>query len=176
MKPIDQLSDDELAHAARRAGQLLPAAPAAWRQAALALWPRQHPLLQKAGQALRQVQALLSFDSWATPAAALGMRSAGDEPRQLLYSAQGRDIDLRIGASAEHFVLSGQVLGPDERGMAELVTLGAADAGHAARIATLDTLGAFRIEALLRGTYQLTLRLGGEQIVLPPIDVGERPD
>ena len=34
-------------------------------------------------------------------------------------------------------------------------------------------MGEFRLEGIRRGTYVLTLRLGEDEIVLPPIDVGE---
>ena len=36
------------------------------------------------------------------------------------------------------------------------------------------TLGEFRLEGMRRGTYVLTLRMGDDEIVLPPIEVGER--
>ena len=43
------------------------------------------------------------------------------------------------------------------------------------RSVALDAMGEFRIEGLESGRYVLTLRVGDDIIVLPPIDVGERP-
>ena len=88
----------------------------------------------------------------------------------------GRDIDLRISPAADQFALTGQILGPDESGQVELATqtgdgIELADA----RVAALDALGEFRLDGVRGGTYRLTLRLGGDEIVLPPIEVGGRP-
>ena len=177
MKPLDKLSDDELADLAQRAA-MLPDAPLSQIRSAIDLWHqrRQSSLADLARSGLRLVQAVLSFDSWAQPAPALGMRAGASDTRHLLFSAQGRDIDLRIVPVAEHFALSGQVLGPDGSGMIELATqredLAATDGPH---VAALDELGEFRIDGVHGGTYRLTLRVGSDEIALPPIDVGARP-
>ena len=41
-------------------------------------------------------------------------------------------------------------------------------------VAAVDFLGEFRLDGIRGGTYVLTLRLSGDEIVLPPIHVGER--
>ena len=118
MKPIQDLSDAEFAALARQAAAL-PDAPAALVQAAIDLWVPPRPSLGDVARSLgRLIQGVLSFDSWAAaPAgAALAVRSAETDTRHLLYSAQGRDIDLRVAPSARQFVLAGQILGPDETG------------------------------------------------------------
>lgn len=166
MKPLHDLTDDELAAAARRAVQALPDAPASWVQRAIDLVPVESLVTQ----ALRRLQAVLSFDSWAQPAPALGMRSAGDELRHLLYSVEGRDIDLRIAPAAGGWSLVGQVLGPDDSGVAELAPAG----GEAPHQAALDDMGEFRIDGLASGRYVLTLRLAGDEILLPALEVGQR--
>ena len=51
---------------------------------------------------------------------------------------------------------------------------GDGDGAASAQAAALDALGEFRLEGVRRGAYVLTLRLGDDEIVLPPIDVGER--
>jgi hypothetical protein len=177
MKPVDSLSDDEFAHLVQRA-VALPEAPPALVRAAIDLWPESAPaaLTAVARSALRLVSAVLSFDSWATPPTALGMRAGGSETRHLLFSAMGRDVDLRISGAADHYVLTGQILGPDEAGVIELAmpsddALGSSEA----RTAPLDALGEFRLDGVCGGTYRLTLRVGGDKIELPPIVVGERP-
>ncbi len=180
MKPVDTLSDDEFVHLVQRA-VALPDAPSGWVQAAVGLWAQRQatPLADAARAGFRLVQAVLSFDSWARPPVALGMRGMAAQTRHLLFSAQGRDIDLRIIPLAEHFALTGQILGPDEQGMVELATAAAPgsrdDAGDGARVTSLDALGEFRLEGVRGGIYHLTLRMGGDEIVLPPIEVGERP-
>jgi hypothetical protein len=176
MKPIDSLSDDEFVHLVQRC-VALPEASLASVRAAIDLWNGREPVPLKAvgRAALRLVMAVLSFDSWARPPVALGMRSLGSDTRHLLFSAQGRDIDLRISRTAGLFALSGQVLGPDESGMVELTAaVEGAAAGPAAQLAPLDDMGEFRLDGVRGGTYRMTLRIGGDEIVLPPIEVGER--
>jgi hypothetical protein len=177
MKTVEHFTDDEFTQHLRRALRELPDAPTAWQQAAIGLWPAASALstwsaaAQAAGALVRGVTAALTFDSWASPGLAHGMRSARSPTRHLLYSAQGRDIDLRITAAAEHFLLNGQVLGPDERGRVELVL---ADTPHApGHHGALDDMGEFRLEGVPAGRYVLTLHLGAESVVVPAIDVGE---
>ena len=92
------------------------------------------------------------------------------DTRHLLFSAMGRDIDLRIAPAEELFALSGQILGPDEAGRVEVNAAGSADK----RVASIDDLGEFRVDGLPKGTYLLTLRMGSDEIALPPIEVGKR--
>lgn len=172
LRPLHDLSDDELLQQLGRAAQALPEPPLALQRAALGLFtaPRAGSAL---GSALRQWAAVLSFDSWVAPASALGLRSIGSPTRHLLYSARGRDIDLRITPTADGFVLVGQVLGPDCSGSVELA--GTGDSPQPVRAAALDDLGEFRISGLPRGVHLLTLRVGSDAIVLPPIDLADRP-
>ena len=176
MKPLDRLSDDEFAELVQRA-IALPDAPPALVQAAIREWRAAQPsLLQSAAEAIvNRVVAALTFDSWAVTPLSLGVRSVPSDTRHLLFSAMGRDIDVRITPATGHFALTGQVLGPDEGGVVELA-VASGDSGEAAstRVATLDALGEFRLEGIRHGAYVLTLRLGEDEIVLPPIEVGER--
>lgn len=176
MKPVQSLSDDEFVQLVQRA-VALPDAPPSLVRAAIAVWPAARPAAVQglAQAALRLVRAVLSFDSWAQPPMAAGMRAGACATRHLLFCALGRDIDLRISPAADHFALTGQILGPDESGMVELQTQSGDDAGGTgARIASLDDLGEFRLDGVRGGTYRLTLRMGGDEIVLPPIEVGGR--
>lgn len=173
MKPLAPLSDDELAALVHRA-LALPEAPASLLRTVIDQGPAPQPApLQATFEAVRRrLLAVLSFDSWAAPMA-LGVRAVPSESRHLLFSASGRDIDLRVTPSARNFALTGQILGPDESGTVELIPDSAGEAGES-RIATLDTLGEFRLDGVGRGTYTLMLRLGDDEVVLPPIHVGER--
>lgn len=176
MKPVDTLSDDEFVHLVQRA-VALPDAPPELVRAAIGLWAQREatPLADAARAGFRLVSAVLSFDSWARPPVALGMRGVATETRHLLFSAKGRDIDLRISRAADLFALTGQILGPDEAGLVELsAPSGGAPGGTDARTTPLDAMGEFRLDGVQGGTYRLTLRMGGDEIVLPPIEVGER--
>ena len=176
MKPVEHLSEDEFSQLVRRA-VALPDAPPALVRAAIRQWhAREASTLHAAGASiLNRIVAALSFDSWAAAPAAFGVRSVPSDTRHLLFTAKGRDIDVRITPTAEHFALTGQILGPDDSGAIELVPAGGdGTAPAASRTAALDELGEFRIDGIHRGAYVLTLRLGDDEIVLPPIDVGER--
>jgi hypothetical protein len=174
MKPLHTLADDEFDAAVQRALHELPDAPAALQRAAVDLWVAPPPrLADVAVAALRLVSAVLRFDSWGAgqTAAAHGLRSLRSPTRHLLFSAEGRDVDLRIAPAGAGFALTGQILGPDEGGAVELAAQAAGEGS--AHVAAIDTMGEFRIDGLVAGGYVLTLKLGTEQIVLPPLQVGE---
>lgn len=171
--PLPPLSDAELL-ARLPAAAALPDAPADWQRRALAAWRAPANLsLAQAVEALRQrVLAVLSFDSWAQSPLAAGLRSAGSNTRQLVFSAEGRDIDLRIAPSGAHFAVDGQVLGPDDNGVVALTSESAATAIYEA---PLDALGEFHLADVAPGCYRLSLLLAGHEIVLPPFEVGALP-
>ena len=182
--PLRALSDDELLARLPKAAAL-PDAPAAWTARVVASWQApqaaQAPLgarIAEAADGLRQrVQAWLSFDSWASAPLAAGLRSTGvSTTRQLVFSAEGRDIDLRIAPTGARFSVSGQVLGPDESGSVALAPESlagdAAEDAASAHLATLDALGEFHLADIEPGRYRLALRLPTHDIVLPPFDVG----
>ena len=153
---------------------MLPDAPESVVQAALKLWQStQAPsLADLARRAVQRLVASLTFDSWAAPALAGGMRGGVGDTRQLLFTAEGRDIDVRVTAAAARFTIVGQVLGPDEAGTVELVP--AAARSDAKSAVNLDDLGEFRIENVPPGTYTLTLRLADTDIELPALELAER--
>ena len=172
MKPIPTLSDEDLSLELQRALRELPDAPAALQRVAIDLWTAPPASLGAVVQAgLRLVHALLSFDSWAAGATAQGLRSLRSPTRHLLFNAEGRDVDLRISRATEAYSLAGQVLGRDEAGSVEPLRLDLAEARP--QTAGLDALGEFRIDALSPGIYQLTLQLGTDAVLLPPLEVGE---
>jgi hypothetical protein len=127
-------------------------------------------LVERAAAALRRWRAELAFDSWASPAPALGMRSLRSPTRHLLFSVEGRDIDLRIVPGQGSYSVAGQVLGPGDAGTVALAADEAAMAS--AHVASLDELGSFRIDGVAPRAYVMTLRVGDDEIVLPPFDVG----
>lgn len=176
MEPAKDLTDVEFAGLVQRAAAL-PDAPPLLVKAAIGMWPASRPARTQSPvqAAFNRVAALLSFDSWASAPLALGVRAAPSETRHLLFAARGCDIDLRITPTADRFALAGQVLRPGASGMVELVTQADDDVdARNARVVTLDALGEFRLDDVSRGTYRLILRMSGDEIVLPPIEVRRR--
>ena len=114
--------------------------------------------------------AVLRFDSWALPPQALGMRGVADGSRHLLFSAEGRDVDLRISRlPGGTWSLAGQVLGPDEAGHISLLPAAGGGAGHRA---ALDALGEFHLDGVAAGQWSLSLETADAVVALPAIDVG----
>jgi hypothetical protein len=168
--------DAELAQALQ-ASRALIEAPEHLIQRAIGLWqPRARPADGAATGAtsglLRRLVATLGFDSAGLAPEAAGVRSGAaagglPAPRQMLFTAEGRDIDLRIAAAADgrHWQLSGQVLGPDEQGTAVLRW------GEHVTEAAWNELAEFRFDAVPAGTCTLTLRAADWELELPPLDL-----
>ena len=173
MKSINDLTEDEFAGLVKAAVHLPDAPPAAVR-AAVGLWKEKPAsLMQVAEGAVDRILAVLSFDSWTASPASLGLRSAqSTESRHLMFSSPGRDIDLRVLSAEGSFVLAGQILGPDERGSVEISVNTEQNNPKIIRSAPLDDLGGFHLDNLRAGTYWMTLRMNGDDIVLPAIVVG----
>lgn len=122
--PFPPADDDSLGGWIRRSLHELPDAPAPWIESALALMPLQaaagtapaarRPLPAEA--LLQRVLALLRFDSFG-PQLAPALRGAGSATRQLLFHAEGRDIDIDLRLpppdARGRCTLRGQVLGPE---------------------------------------------------------------
>lgn len=168
MKPVFDLSDDDLARLARRAVRELPDAPQWLIESAVAIWraPSPRPSLRQ------RIVATLGFDSWLVQPT-LAMRSTLRATRQLLFTAQGRDIDLRVSPAGKAdqsmgLSIAGQVLGPGEVGDVSLIR-----DGRTVDTVSLDDFGEFRFGGLEPGPYTLWMRFVDVEIVLPPIDIGD---
>ena len=113
----------------------------------------------------RRIAAALSFDS-ATMRPAFGMRSAAAAERQLLFSAGPLDVELRLIAAANAWVVAGQILGAaggrqvELRGPAEWVT------------ASINSLGEFRLPPVPAGRYTLVVQLDDQDLDIPEIELG----
>lgn len=168
MNRLSTLSDEALAAMAAKVDIDLPAAPGWLVESAVAMWraPAAVPTLGE------RIAAVLRFDSWARQAVP-SLRSAAQEYRQLLFTADGRDFDLRIVADqwpagpATRFVIEGQVLGAGDDGEMLLTRTDAMVAR-----APLDEFGEFRFRDLAPGRYAIALQFGADRIDLPVIDVG----
>ena len=177
MKPIDQLSDDEWAALLRHALSQ-PDAPAHLVQQALDLWRRRPPAAAPGTPLLARFVAALAFDSWSVQPLAAGMRALPSQVRQLLFTAEACDIDLRVAPAGTAYELSGQLLGAPEvlpaslAGRVEVRPFGRGEPTLYA--AALDDCAEFRFPGLVRGTYQVTLHLDRGEIALPLVEIGPR--
>ena len=114
---------------------------------------------------LRRIVALLSFDS-RNAGPAFGMRSLPAASRQLLYSAEDTDLDLRITVENGECILVGQVIGEGcASGHVEI-------SGAAGRSeATLNEVCEFTLPPLPVGNYSLTVKLRDLQIEIPDLEL-----
>ena len=170
MSPTPDLPEDEWLALVREALALGEAPPQTVGRA-LELW-RMHGPRRRGADALRRWVAVLRADSWATPQQALGLRNAPSDVRHMLFTANDRNVDLRIAPQAEGFALSGQHLGPDAGGHVELSWVAGGSPVPSPLDRALNDMGEFRFDGVTPGTYLLTVRIGGDEIVLPPFDVG----
>jgi hypothetical protein len=162
---VENFPDDAaLIAAARRARRELPDAPE-WLVLRAEAIADARPQAAPAASLRQRLQALLSVDSWAG-APALALRSGADAAaRQLLFTAGGTDVDLRLAPAGTLWRLRGQVLGPDESGEVEID----GPPLPAPLRQALDAMGSFELGDLPAGEYRLTLRLASGDIELPPL-------
>lgn len=165
------IPDDELLQRRLRDSRQLEDAPEHLIQRAIDLWQPRAAAATESG-ALRRWIATLRFDSAASDHLALGLRTGGaSTTRQMLFSAEGRDIDLRLEPLADRrWRISGQVLGPDAAGIAEL------RCGDAApQQVAWNELCEFEFEPVATGICALTLRADGWEIGFPSFDLARAP-
>lgn len=112
---------------------------------------------------LPRIIAVLSFDSRAA-GPAFGMRSVHTPSRQLLYTAHGTALELRITVENGECHLAGQVMRDDCAGaQVEL-------SGDAGTVTTqLNELCEFSFPAIPIGNYSLTVRMPDVEIEIPEL-------
>ena len=126
---------------------------------------RQHEVMREPSL-LRRIVAALTFDSSMNLTPAFGVRSGQTTTRQLLYSAEETDIDLRISSEQDQWIVAGQLLGPVcAGGQVEI-----AGEGQAAT-ATLNDLCEFTLPPMPAGSYTLRLRLSDTQVEIPQLEL-----
>jgi hypothetical protein len=131
--------------------------------AAIDIFSRQLQLT--APSSLRRIVAVLTFDSLKS-IPAFGMRSGQAVSRQLLYSAEESDLDLRITMQNDQCVVAGQVL---RDGCIEgLVEISGAS-GSAET--SLNELCEFIFPALPLGNYQLRVKMWDVEIEVPELEL-----
>jgi hypothetical protein len=149
-----------------RGSRGLEEAPEHLIQRAIGLWqPRAMVRPAAPAAALRRLVASLVFDSGASAPAALGLRSGALSTRQLLFAAEGHDVDLRLEPMAGGlWRVSGQVLGPDSQGSALL-----RPAGAPAQQVAWSPLAEFSFDPVAAGACQLVLRSEAWEIDIPDV-------
>ena len=115
---------------------------------------------------LKLVRATLTFDSL-TSAPAFGLRSQASAGRQLIYSAETADIDVRVSRNNEEWQISGQVLG-------SVCTSGDVDleSENFSASAKLNELCEFSFNAVPAGAYKISVRLPEFLVETPPLELG----
>lgn len=114
---------------------------------------------------LRRIVALLTFDS-RNPGPAFGTRSLSAASRQLLYSAEETDLDLRITVQNDECVLAGQVIGEGcSEGHVEISGVGGKSE------AALNEVFEFTLPPVPVGNYSLTLRMVDLEIEIPELEL-----
>jgi hypothetical protein len=114
---------------------------------------------------LRRIIALLTFDS-RNAGPAFGVRSLPAVSRQLLYSAEEIDLDLRITVQNDECILAGQVIG---EGCAEGHVEISGVAGRSKAI--LNELCEFTLPPIPVGNYSLTVRMLDREIEIPELEL-----
>lgn len=114
----------------------------------------------------RRIVAALSFDSSMNQAPAFGVRSGQTGSRQLIYSAEENDIDLRITLHDDMWIVAGQVLREDcAEGRVEIEGL----SGSA--VAGLNELCEFTLPAVPAGNYLLRVHMADVELEVPQLEL-----
>ncbi len=113
----------------------------------------------------RHIIAILTFDS-RVAGPAYGIRSLHSASRQLLYSAQDTDLDLRVTIQNDECIVAGQVIRADcVSGDVEI----SGAAGSAT--ASLNEVCEFTLPAIPLGNYALRIKLPDVQIEIPELEL-----
>ena len=114
---------------------------------------------------IKRIVAALSFDSFQT-SPAFAVRSGHAAARQLLYSSEECDLDLRINQSGETWNVSGQILGKECAG-------GHVEIESASLVAKADLNDQceFALASLPAGGYQLRLCLTDLEVEIPQLEL-----
>lgn len=115
---------------------------------------------------LARVLAALTFDSL-TAKPAFGLRSGTSAGRQLIYSTESTDIDLRIAGQSGEWEIAGQILGASQSG--GKVNL---ESDSFSASADLNELAEFGFQSVPSGIYSMFVHLPELEIEIPPLQLG----
>jgi hypothetical protein len=114
---------------------------------------------------LQVILASLTFDSL-TNAPAFGLRSQTTAGRQLIYSTETADIDVRVSPENDQWQIAGQLLGEDcPGGEVEL------EGDDFSESAELNELCEFSFGSVPAGAYKISIRLPGQLIQTPRLEL-----
>ena len=122
--------------------------------------------VQRKPSTLSRIVAALTFDSL-TAAPAYGLRSHAGGERQLVYSTDTVDIDVRVSAENEGWQIAGQV--PGSLCESGEVTL---ESNSFSATTKLSELCEFSFSSVPEGTYKLSVQLPDVTIETPPLEIG----
>jgi hypothetical protein len=112
------------------------------------------------------IVASLTFDSL-TNAPAFGLRSQTTSGRQLIYSTETADIDVRVSPENDQWQIAGQLLGADcPGGDVDLV------GDDFSASAELNELCEFSFGSVPAGAYKISIRLPDQLIETPRLELG----
>lgn len=115
---------------------------------------------------LTRVVAALTFDSL-TAKPAFGLRSGASAGRQLVYSTEMADIDLRVSPQSGEWEIAGQILGPRQaRGKVDL------ESESFSVSADLSELAEFGFQSVPSGIYTMFVHLPELEIEIPSLQLG----
>lgn len=115
---------------------------------------------------LARVLAALTFDSL-TAKPAFGLRSGATAGRQLVYSTEEADIDLRVSPQSGEWEIAGQILGSSQsRGRVNL------ESESFSATADLNELAEFGFQSVPSGIYSMFVHLPELEIEIPPLQLG----
>lgn len=182
--PVNTPDDDDMARALQ-AGHQLTDAPEPWVARAQAVWRPRGTAVRAGGTGItRWLTGWLGLDTAGAGALALGARGGGSV-RQLLFGAEGLDVDLRVQGADEpgQFDVRGQVMGDAPGTVVRLCGLprgersqgaagddapvASASAEPLALEAAVDELGEFHLGTVGPGRYWLTVVHGDTAVELP---------
>jgi hypothetical protein len=113
----------------------------------------------------------LIFDSWRH--APLAATRSATQAQQLLFAAEGLDIDLHFTPGADNTTVRGQILGgeqPEDR-PASLVVLQSGE--EIVALTRTDRHGQFVFQSVPAGTYDLHIELEQNQIAIEGLQLGQ---
>ena len=88
--------------------------------------------------------------------------------RQLVFRAEELDLDLHVVSTGARWIISGQVLGSDEEGRAELQ----GETGRLIVTTPLNDLRQFTLPPVAAGIYILIVQLNDTVIEIPRLEIG----
>jgi hypothetical protein len=115
---------------------------------------------------LARILASLTFDSL-TAKPAFGLRSGASAGRQLIYSTEMAEVDLRVSPQSGEWEIAGQILGSSQSGKVKL------ESESFSASVDLNELSEFGFQSVPSGIYKMFVHLPELEIEIPPLQLGQ---